>query len=248
MFQTENIKPFILSAVIVVLVLIGGAATTYYLYAHSKGNATQPSVSKTTEVGEIKNPVTFFYQNFSAKDYHVRVTGKDNTPEFSFYYEKGVLVRIDGEGTYSSDNISIIKNGKLYSINEKEKTFVEMGLDESRATYILELYKVGSILDPILQGESPAATPWTLISQNSVNKDAREYQTTGRKFVSYVPGSKGLVDIRVTLDIQTGLITTASIKSPQDQNWNPVHFQYEEVNDIQSLKNFPRDYKKVSPL
>lgn len=253
--QSANRRAGLFVSGVLVLFAIGSIAGGYYFFFLSRtastvdtgvGQALPKAALTATEIG---NPVQFFHKTFSAKNYHVRVINTDGVQNFSFYYEKGVLVRIDGEGKYSSDNVSIIKEGKLYSINEKDKTFVEMNLDHPSATYLMEIYKVASILDPILQGETPTAPVWTAIDpQSTADRNTLEFQSLGRKFVSYVPGSIGLVDIKMTLNVQTGLITAVSLKSPKDPNWNAVTFQYEEISDMASLKRFPADYKKVDPV
>ncbi len=230
------------------VVILGSVAAAYYFFYHQPSvtptKASIPEVSKTTD---IKNPVEFFYKNFSLKDYRVRITDK-SSEGYTFYYEKGALIRVDGEGKYNNQTSSIIKNGKLYSINDADKTFVEMDLANPQSTYIISLYKVGSILDPILQRETPNATPWSLVSNNSTDKGILEYETKGRRLANYLPGNTDPVDIRFVLDANTGLISSASMKMLKGSEWKVMNFQYEEVSDIESLKTFPRDYKKVDPL
>lgn len=244
----DNHKRKLFLLTMVVVVVIGIAIAAYYYFSHqSSVDSSNTALPKLLTSADIKNPIEFFYKNFSAKDYRVRIIDK-NSEGYTFYYEKGVIVRIDGEGKYNSQTSSIIKNEKLYSVNDADKTFVEMNMDDPKSTYVLSLYKVGSILDPILQGETPTAPPWSLVSQGSANKDILEYQTMGRKFIAYLPGNIDLVDIKILLDTNTGLISSASIKAPKDKDWNMVDFQYEELNNIEAFKKFPMDYKKVDPI
>lgn len=124
-----------------------------------------------------------------------------------------------------------------------------MNIDDPQSTFLLPTYKVSSVFDPILEGETPTATPWTLASKGSADKNVIEYETKGRKLMSYLlPGNASLVDIKLTLNTQTSLITSISMKSDKDLGWHLVEFQYEEIKDIESLKTFPRDYKKVDSL
>lgn len=227
--------------------IIASGAAAYFFYGESGKDTPGAFSSELSKRAEITNPVRFFYENFSTKDYRVEVIDK-NEPEYSFYYEKGVLVRIDGKGTYNSGQFTIIKNGKLYSVDNDKKVFVEMDLDNPQSTYILTLYKAGALLDPILQGETPNASPWVFVRQDPENANLSEYQANGRKFLPLLPGSPDLVDIKILLDTDNGLIASASIKTPKDADWNWVRFQYEEVSDIGSLKKFPMDYRKVDPI
>lgn len=236
---------YILIVALVVVIGVGMGVYYFFYYKSTVGSSREP-LTKLSQSTEIKNPVEYFYKNFSAKDYSVKIDDKMKQG-LTFYYEKGVLVRIDKRGAYSQTS-SIIKNGKLYTINDTDKTFVEMNLDDPRSTYMLSLYKASSILDPILQGETPTAPSWSLVPQNSDNNDILEYQTTGRKLIAYLPGNADLVDIKIILDSSKGLISSASIKAPKDKDWNMVDFQYEELSNIESFKKFPTDYKKVDPI
>lgn len=229
------------------ILIIGILLVSYFFYYKSATNSIEKTPEKISTDPEIKNPIDFFYKNFSTKNYHVKMIGKTPDENLGFYYEKGAIVRVDKESKYDKSTF-IIKNGKLYTISDERKSFVEMSATDPKSTYILSLYKVASILDPIIQGETPTATPWTILPQKSDNKDILEYQTIGRKFISYLPGNADLMDIKITLDSGKALITSVTMKSTKDTNWNSMNFQYEEINNIESIKNFPMDYKKVDPI
>ena len=122
-----------------------------------------------------------------------------------------------------------------------------MEVDANNSEFTGRLSSLGSVLDLITEGEISIATPWSLLSKNSDNNDLLEYQTTGKKSSPSASGNSGLIDMKITLDSSKRLITSVSIKSPQDTKWSLIDFQYDEINDIESLKNFPMDYKKIDP-
>lgn len=199
----------------------------------------------------ITNPISYFYSHFSTKDYHVRITGvtgtKTDDTSYSYYYEKGALVRIDGADYRNSQMSTILKDRKIFTIDNSRKIFLEKPLDDQISSVILQSLKAKSILDPILQGETVDPTPWVLVQRNAPDKESLEFQTDGRKFLSDYYPRVDLVDIRVVIDTNTGLITRASVKTPMDHDWDYVDFQYEEISNIGSLKKFPTDYKKEDP-
>ncbi len=80
------------------VIIIGAAGVYFFIYSQSSGMTSWTRDFVASPAEEIKNPIEYFYEHFSAKNYHVRVIGKDSTEGLSFYYEKGVIVRIDGEG------------------------------------------------------------------------------------------------------------------------------------------------------
>lgn len=229
-------------------IIIALTIGSYFWISKDKSQTTNiPNAQTLSKSTEIKNPIDYFYKSFSAKDYKVKTNTANTNEGYTFYYKKATIIRVDGEGKYNSQTSSIIKNDKLYTINDANKTFTEMDLNNQKSTYLLSIYKVASILDPIMQGETPDATTWSPIAQKSEDKNLLEYQTSGRNFISYTPGTSFLIDIKLALDSRTGLITSISIKSAKDPNWITTNFEYEEVDNIDSFINFPADYKKIDP-
>lgn len=237
----------ILSLILVIIVLL--TIGLYFEISRDKLKITDNSDIQTLPKStDIKNPIEYFYKNFSAKDYKVRTITANNNEGNTFYYKKGAIIRVDNEGKYNTQKSSIIKNNKFYSIDNEKKTFTELGIDDKKSAYLLSMYKIASILDPIMQGETPSATPWSQATKKSDDENLLEYETSGRNFISYAPGASYLVDVRLILDSKTGLITSISIKSAENSNWITTNFTYEEESNIESFLSFPADYKKVDPI
>ncbi|MFZ1654737.1 MAG: hypothetical protein WBO92_00510 [Candidatus Moraniibacteriota bacterium] len=234
-----------------VILALGSAATGYYFFFYQRElPVTDDTAKKPALSAEISNPVEYFFKHFSVKDYQVAIDqgGKGNST-FTFYYQKGVLIRVDTHNTYG-DTSAIIKDGKLYSLNNKDKTFAELEMSAPQAQHLLAIYKVGSMIDPILQGETPIAPPWILIPESTGNgRQTIGYRTSGRKLLSYayVPDNV-TVDIEVYIDPTTGLFSSIVMNTPGKQDKAVAELHYTEIGDIESLKRFPMNYKKVDPI
>jgi hypothetical protein len=249
--QAPRRRPGLIFGVILTLLVIGSVAAGYYFFSSQRtASVTGGPTRELATPAEISNPVEYFFKHFFVKDYQVAMDqGGQGNSTFTFYYQKGVLIRVDTHNTYG-DTSAIIKDGKLYSLNNKDKTFSELEMSAPQAQHLLAIYKVGSMIDPILQGETPIAPPWILIPESTGNgRQTIGYRTSGRKLLSYayVPDNV-TVDIEVYIDPTTGLFSSIVMNTPGKQDKAVTELHYTEIGDIESLKRFPMNYKKVDPI
>lgn len=230
----------------VALVLVSAVTGYCFFYFQRDASVTGESGGgKPASPAEIGNPVQYFYKHFSSKDYRVTPRSASGQMMFDYYYEKGALIRVDPAGEYSGKS-TIIKNGKVYTVDAKMKQFTESSIDDQKVSYTLEIMKTASFISPVIQGENPMATPWSEIPQDAGGNSALSFQASGRKFESYLPYS-ALVDVKIILDPLTGLLTSVSYQTQGKNHWTTATLEYEEIGDIESLKRFPADYKKIDP-
>jgi hypothetical protein len=234
--------PFFLFGGVAILGVV--LAVFFFFYFEEKTAIPPVENPEKLTVAQVANPIEFFYKNFSNHDYSVKIIQHDKA-FFTLYYQKGVLVRVDGEDQYSKDTSTIIKNGKLYSVNDKMKQFAEIDAGDPQARYILEIFKAASGFMLIIEGETPTASPWTFVQSKPENKNLFEYETSKRKLVSYIPTNDNSFDIKIVLDSEKALITEASLRAAGSQEWGTMKFEYQQLQDIESFKSFPRDYTKI---
>lgn len=230
---------FVGGFVTVVILATGG---TWYWYQNKQASPTEERVKKAPEQS-IENPITIFLEKLSSRNYRITPTNEFGTRGETLLYEKGQLVRVDSSDSEGSTTL-IIKNGKLYTINNINKTFTEFDVMSGRAQLLLSLTQTKSTLGILLQSEVPPITPWSRIEETS-RTDVVSYETSGRALLTSLSRGYDPTDIKILVDSTTKLVTMIALKNSQDAQWKTTIFDYQEVPSVESLKRFPSDYTKV---
>lgn len=240
-----------LLAVFALVIMIGSMGAWYYLsYVYtSDGSSTEKSDKKNSpvsEVDDIDNPVLYFYDHFSQKNYRVKTFTNSKAATDSSrmnsvnYYEKGKLFRIDIIGKYGNSTV-IFKDGKIYSLDHTEKTYTKNEIDHPLIRSSVAFFKMLSTIDFLIGSEYPGAAAWERITKDtSTHPNVITYQSKKREFKPL--GETVYWDTHIDLDSETGLITRFS-----DTKGYEVFLEYEEIQDVDGLKKFSSDYTQRNP-
>lgn len=233
--ESGTLLKVMLAFLAIVLMGIG-----YYIFYH-RSSPVQESSDETTQKNstQIENPIQYFYQHFSEKDYRVKVNDSKNDRYTTSYYKQGKLFRIDLNTTYSSNTI-IFKDDNVYTIDNREKTYFEAEQDHPFMRETLGIYRMISVVDILLDSEHIGATSWERVSEDTTSPNEITYVTKGREIST--PEGSFYSDLQITLNKDTGLIMSLLIDSTKNER--ETKFEYQIIDDEVSLKRFPNDYKK----
>lgn len=225
----------IIFAVLAIGLMAGGYYFFYYRFLPSQESSNETTQKNLSQIG---NPIEYFYQHFSEKDYRVKVSDSQNDNNIISYYKQGKLFRIDWNTTYSNATI-IFKDGKVYTLDHREKTYVEAEQDHPFMRKTISVYRMLSTIDFLLASEHIGATAWERVGENGASAHEITYITKGREIST--PEGSFYSDLQIVLDKDTGLIMSLTDPTKKDIE---AKFEYQTIDDEASLKQFPNDYKK----
>lgn len=210
----------------------------------------EPLVTQPPPTVAQSNPTDAFFTALSSTDYKVTTSGKieikkeeegvTHTSSLDLdngtvYIQKGAVLRIDKANPQQAE-IAIIKGDKIYNLDPTEKTYIVLNRVDSLGQFYLGAFKTSFPLIPLTEDTQKGLVAWQKISNNEWQADW--------KWKTPLDPQETLVQVKIALDPVTNLITSFSMKSEDAQPWQDATFQYEVVEDVESLLTIPSDYKE----
>lgn len=219
-------------AMAIVLIALGGCTDKTAEQKYPKNTTASPLEQE--NVGEkidekmiAEDPLEKFRESFATKDFAVK---HNQLP--TFYFEKGQYVRFGDPKEKEGHKYYIFKDGKGFLIMPNEKSFQEYEITHNAVKTIAN-NKMTFIVDFLAD------------TKNASWKNEGEYfVTTSPITVTEDLGGTSLIDAKIKINEKTGYLTDVFLKDA-GSDWFTIGFELTEVPNIQSLKSFPRDYKKV---
>lgn len=243
--QPEHPTSLKIALAAISLLLMAAGYYFFYLRPLDHLSSTESEGTESLSPTEDKNPVQDFYKQLSAKDYRIKTKGKILTDtNYTTYYQKGNLIRID-INTPSSSSTVIFKNGKMYNLDHLEKTYMEEDENNPFLSRFVNLYKIISVIEVIIASETPRANSWKQLPSDPAKPNTISYESLNREVNLRSVEGPIYLDMRISVDPATKFITTAVLTAAGAENIeeNTVLLEYEEVADIESMKQFSSDYK-----
>lgn len=243
--QTKTSSVYFTGALIA-FVIFSMSAGYYFFYARSTPDESAGHEDSTRVITEESNPVESFYETFSTKDYRIKPKHKlEEDTQVISYYQKGKLIRLDINGPNESVTI-IFKDGKMYNLDHVNKTFMEEDENNPWLSKFVNVYKFLSIIDVLVMSETLTASPWQSLAPDPSMPGLMGYETLNREVNIRSIEGPVYVNVQIFVDPKTKLIMASSMTETQDGDFEKNRFtlSYEEVADMESLKQFPQDYKK----
>lgn len=191
---------------------IGGHPQNFTKYLSKSTSDDNPPIEN--------NPIKVFRETIATKNY--RVVIQENG--MIFYLENG---RVTAVGDQTTKKFFIIKNDKLFIINNQEKTFGEYPIGSNEARIGIEEMNDVSLIKSIIQYGQMTVLQW-------------EQQGNTRTLIS----ENGKTEL--TFDPNTSLLVAYSQYTKESNRPTTFHFQYKEITDTELtvVKTFPEEYKK----
>ncbi len=214
------------------------AAGYYFFYFRTNKDVT--SEESAVAVVEKGNPMKSFYEAFSTKDYRVKTKTPNSDLVITTYYQKGKFIRIDSNATLIN-NTMILKNKKVFYLDHWKKTFMEADENYPMADALETIYKSISPIESLTIMETPDASPWKQLPVDMASNGWIGYEALDRSMLGV-----GHLDMRIFVDPKTQLIMAVEsvLSGGKFSEENRAVLEYQEIADIELIKQFPNDYQK----
>jgi len=246
-----------ISGAIELFVIIGGLFATFLyvrseiMYRQSLKEDAEEELSSYLE--ENNEEIVNSFNVFTKKDYLVKIEINTDSifyqsgsnfektkEEIVEYYEKGNLFRIDVGNKYN-----IIKQGELFLVDSENKTFEVHDMDsEVGREKIVELYDQSVLMN--LMGYTEGIGGKWRKEKYSGPGQMFSYELFSGYNVKYSDGNTSAVTLHVGIDLSDDLVKRVHYVDRKNNISKLFNFQYEQVDNMESFKNFPLDYKKIN--
>lgn len=227
------------------LLLSIGLGVWYFFYKPSSSltsnNESSPVAELTNETPSPKittNPMESFATALFASDYKVTSSGKfdvikqdDSSTVTSsldlnngtIYLKKGAVVKI--ENNDADMNTTVYRNGTdLYVISPDQKTYSILESSNSIYSFFDSIFVASYPLIPLLEDTQQGIVTWQKNSNNEWQADWAWKTPFDLTDIN--------VQVKVSLDSETGLITTLYMKFEGSDQWQEGTFVYEKIENI----------------